>query len=232
MVDVKRLKSIVLSVLRWARSFLVEQRAISIIAILLLALFITFSALIGMPPLGYILILAGIAGPTLWYVLRVQRREQTGEGKLTASRFVAVVVAATLGIFLAIQLVPYGKNHNNSPVTGEPQWANTETRDLMVRACFGCHSNEVEYPAYASVAPISWVVQSHIDEGRQKVNYSEFDKRQKGAHETLEVIADGSMPPFYYTMFGRHPEAKLTKEELATLIAGIKATPGLSGRGR
>jgi hypothetical protein len=75
-------------------------------------------------------------------------------------------------------------------------------------------------------------VQSHIDEGRQKVNYSEFDQRQRGADETLEVIVEGSMPPFYYTMFGRHPEAKLTESELQTLIAGIKATPGLSGRGR
>jgi hypothetical protein len=100
----------------------------------------------------------------------------------------------------------------------------------MVRACFGCHSNEVEYPAYASVAPISWVVQSHVSEGREKVNYSEFNSRQRGADETVEVIEEGSMPPGYYTQFGRHPEAKLTTAEVAELIAGLKATPGLSER--
>ncbi|MEY3366462.1 MAG: hypothetical protein RLZ74_1228 [Actinomycetota bacterium] len=228
----KLLKKVILAVIRWARSFIATHRAISGIAIGLLILFVTFSALIGMPPIGYVLILAGIATPTVWYVLRTVRREGSGEGRLTAQRFLGVVVIATLVTFLAIQLVPYGRNHSNPPVTGEPQWANTETRDLMVRACFGCHSNQVVYPAYASVAPISWVVQSHIDEGRQKVNYSEFDQRQRGADETLEVIVEGSMPPFYYTMFGRHPEAKLTESELQTLIAGIKATPGLSGRGR
>jgi len=133
---------------------------------------------------------------------------------------------------VVIQAIPYGRSHSNPPITGEPLWATPRTRELMVRACFGCHSNEVKYPSYAGVAPISWVVQSHIDEGRQKVNYSEFDQRQRGADETLEVIVEGSMPPFYYTMFGRHPEAKLTESELQTLIAGIKATPGLSGRGR
>lgn len=228
-MGVKRLQNFILSVLRWTRSFVVEQRAISIIAIALLALFITFSALIGMPPIGYVLILVGIAGPTLWYVLRMQKREMSGEGKLTANRFVAVVIVATFGTFLAIQLVPYGKSHSNGAVTGEPQWANTETRNLMVRACFGCHSNEVEYPAYASVAPISWVVQSHVDEGRNRVNYSEFATHSRAAHDTLRVIENGTMPPFYYTMFGRHPEAKLTKEELTQLIAGIKATPGLAG---
>ncbi len=160
----KLLKKVILAVIRWARSFIATHRAISGIAIGLLILFVTFSALIGMPPIGYVLILAGIATPTVWYVLRTVRREGSGEGRLTAQRFLGVVVIATLVTFLAIQLVPYGKNHSNPPVTGEPQWANTETRDLMVRACFGCHSNQVVYPAYASVAPISWVVQSHIDE--------------------------------------------------------------------
>ncbi|MEY3111206.1 MAG: hypothetical protein RIT23_337, partial [Actinomycetota bacterium] len=71
-----------------------------------------------------------------------------------------------------------------------------------------------------------------VDEGRNRVNYSEIDKHPRAAHDTLRVIENGSMPPFYYTMFGRHPEAKLTASELQTLIAGIKATPGLSGRGR
>lgn len=228
----KLLKKVILAVIRWARSFIATHRAISGIAIGLLILFVTFSALIGMPPIGYVLILAGIAGPTVLYVLRAEKREESGEGRLTARRFLGVVMIATLGTFLVIQVVPYGKSHSNPPVTGEPQWANTETRDLMVRACFGCHSNQVVYPTYASVAPISWVVQSHVDEGRNRVNYSEFDKHPRAAHDTLRVIENGSMPPFYYTMFGRHPEAKLTASELQTLIAGIKATPGLSGRGR
>jgi mono/diheme cytochrome c family protein len=228
---VSRILNLIITALKWSRSFVLRYRLISGLAIGLFVAFVAISALIGMPPFGYVVILAGIAGPTLAYVMRVMRREDAGTGRLTTQRFLVVVVAATLGTFVAIQFVPYGKAHSNPPVTGEPQWANAETRDLMVRACFGCHSNEVEYPSYASVAPISWVVQSHIDEGRSKVNYSEFDQRQRGAHETLEVIRDGSMPPSYYTMFGRHPEARLSDEELATLIAGVKATPGLAGRG-
>ena len=135
---------------------------------------------------------------------------------------------ATLVIFGLIQLIPYGKDHTNPQVLAEPQWSSPETRDLMVRACFGCHSNEVKYPAYASVAPISWAIQSHIDEGRNRVNYSEFGVTRGRFHDTIEVIQEGSMPPMYYTMFGRHPEAKLTKEEKAALIAGLSATPGIA----
>ena len=207
-------------------TFLRARRSIAAWSIGVVLLVVGLGALIGMPPFGFVVILLGIFVPTSWVVIRGEKR---APASVTAKMFVAILAAATAVTFLAIQAIPYGRSHSNPPVTGEPQWANDETRELMVRACFGCHSNEVEYPAYASVAPISWVVQSHVDEGRGKVNYSEYDRRQRGAHETLEVIAEGEMPPHYYTLFGLHPEAKLTESEVQALIAGIKATPGLAG---
>ena len=137
-------------------------------------------------------------------------------------------MAVLLGGFLAIQLVPYGRDHSNPPVTGEPKWASPQTRELMVNACYSCHSNEVEYPAYASVAPLSWAVQRHVDEGREAVNYSEFASDPGEADNTVEVVEEGEMPPPFYTRFGWHPEAKLSDPELESLIAGLRATPGMS----
>jgi hypothetical protein len=75
-------------------------------------------------------------------------------------------------------------------------------------------------------SPGPW--QSHVDAGRGKVNHSEFLADPKEADETIEVIREGSMPPAYYTRFGRHPEAVLSDDEIATLIAGLRATPGMS----
>ena len=135
---------------------------------------------------------------------------------------------AALLTFGLIQLVPYGRDHSNPPVTGEPKWASPQTRELMVNACYSCHSNEVEYPAYASVAPLSWAVQRHVDEGREAVNYSEFASDPGEADNTVEVVEEGEMPPPFYTRFGRHPEAKLSDPELESLIAGLRATPGMS----
>ena len=189
-------------------------------------IFVIFGLLIGLPPFGYVLIVGIVAVPTLVYAWRMLR---ISTDKLTDARFLLVLSASILVMLPVIQAVPYGRSHSNPPITGEPQWSSPRTRELMVRACFGCHSNEVEYPSYASVAPISWVVEAHVAEGREKVNYSEFDRRQRGADETIEVIEEGSMPPSYYTRFGRHPEAKLTSAELEELIAGLRATPGLSG---
>ena len=231
-MKISKIVGLVRSLLDWSWDLVKTFKLTAVVVGVMSIAFIGISVLIGMPPFGFVVIIGFVAAPTAWYILRAQRASSSTVSKLTNLRLLSVIFAATLGTMVVIQAIPYGRSHSNPPITGEPLWATPRTRELMVRACFGCHSNEVKYPSYAGVAPISWVVQSHIDEGRQKVNYSEFDQRQRGADETLEVIVEGSMPPFYYTMFGRHPEAKLTESELQTLIAGIKATPGLSGRGR
>jgi hypothetical protein len=83
----------------------------------------------------------------------------------------------------AIQLVPYGRDHGNPPVTGEPTWDASETRALVKQACFDCHSNETEWPAYASIAPVSWLVQRDVNEGRAVLNFSEWPRPQQELSE-------------------------------------------------
>ena len=222
--------SLIRTFINWLWSLVKTLKLTAVVVGLMVLAFIGISVLIGMPPFGFVVIIGLVAIPTLWYIVRAQRTSTSIVSKLTNARLLTVIFAATLGTMVTIQAIPYGRAHSNPPITGEPEWATPRTRELMVRACFGCHSNEVEDPAYASVAPISWVIETHVAEGREKVNYSEFDSRQRGADETIEVIEEGSMPPAYYTQFGRHPEAKLTTAEIAELIAGLKATPGLSER--
>mgnify|MGYP006285891723 CR=1 FL=1 len=163
-----------------------------------------------------------IAGAML---LRVRHRRRGRAGTfVSAAVHYAFAGAATL---LLIQLVPYGRTIPNPPVLGEPAWADESTRRTMVAACFACHSNEVSVVWYARIAPLSWAVADHIDGGREAVNYSTFVIDPGAAAKTIETILDGSMPPRYFTYFGRHPEAQFTEEQLAELIAGLSATPGL-----
>ena len=217
----------VLGIRALVRLLLRHRILTSVLAVLVVA-WCGLSAWVGFAPM---IALIGPVALIAWFILdRISTRGGLS-GFAEAGAVSGAVVVASVLVFGLIQLVPYGRDHTNPPVTGEPQWANPETRDLMVRACFGCHSNEVQYPSYASVAPLSWMVQWHIDEGRGKVNYSEWDQSTHGGGKTLRVIKNGSMPPSYYTRFGRHPEAKLTDAELETLIAGVQATPGLSSGG-
>lgn len=133
---------------------------------------------------------------------------------------VAVVVIG----FLAIQLVPYGRDHTNPPVTGEPAWDSPATRATAVTACFDCHSNETVWPWYTNIAPMSWRVQSHVDEGREKLNFSEWGTGEQASDEIVEVVQEGEMPPWDYLLM--HPEARLSDADLQVFLDGLRATFG------
>ncbi len=144
-------------------------------------------------------------------------------------RILKPLLLGAVALAAAIQLVPYGRDHSNPPVTSEPQWDSTATRDLAKRACFDCHSNETVWPWYSHVAPVSWLLQRDVDEGRSKLNFSEWDKPQKEADEAAKEVREGEMPPWFY--LPTHPEARLTDAEKQALIAGLEATIGAKGEG-
>jgi hypothetical protein len=129
-----------------------------------------------------------------------------------------------LGALVAIQLVPYGRDHINPPVTGEPAWDSPQTRAFAKQACFDCHSNETEWPAYASIAPVSWLVQHDVDEGRAVLNFSEWTRPQKEAKEAAKEVREGEMPPTAYKLI--HAHARLSAADLNRLAQGLAQTLG------
>jgi hypothetical protein len=76
-----------------------------------------------------------------------------------------------VAVLVVVQLVPYGRSHDNPSVVAEPAGDSPATRDLAVRACFDCHSNEVVWPWYTNVAPISWLATSRCRRGTQGVEF-------------------------------------------------------------
>lgn len=138
-------------------------------------------------------------------------------------RWVKGSLVAVAAVAVAIQLVPYGRNHSNPAVVQEPAWDSQQTRDLVVAACFDCHSNETEWTWYSNVAPVSWALQRDVDEGREALNFSLWHLDQEG-DEAAETVREGSMPPWAYRL--THPEARLSEADLATLEAGLAATFG------
>ena len=126
--------------------------------------------------------------------------------------------------FVAIQFVPY--RVTNPPVQQEPAWDSPTTRQLAVVACFDCHSNETTTYWWEDVAPLSWWITGHVDDGRRALDFSECTQG-RGENEASETVTEGSMPPDYYTWLGLHPDAELTAGQRRQLAAGLRAT--LSG---
>lgn len=133
---------------------------------------------------------------------------------------IALVVVAAVG--LVIQAVPYGRRHVNPPVLAEPKWDTAQTRALAARACFDCHSNDTVWPWYSSVAPMSWLVQRDVDEGRRALNFSEWNRPQEEAREAPKTVTQGEMPPWIYTI--RASQARLSQAEREALSRGLTAT--------
>ena len=133
-------------------------------------------------------------------------------------------VLALLALLVLIQLVPYGRAHDNPRGRIEPAWDSPETRELVVRACFDCHSNETRWPWYSWIAPMSWLVERDVAEAREHVNFSEWNREQEDVEEAAEEVEEGEMPLWFYTPL--HREARLSEEERVALIRGLEATFG------
>jgi len=131
------------------------------------------------------------------------------------------LIIGAVVLFGLIQLVPYGRNHTNPPVTAEPAWDSPQTRALAARACFDCHSNETVWPWYSNVAPVSWLVQRDVDEGRERINFSEWGNARE-SRDMARAVSSGSMPPWFYVI--QHPSANLSAAEKTQLEAGLTAT--------
>lgn len=138
------------------------------------------------------------------------------------------LILAGLALFALIQLIPFGKTYTNPPVISEPAWDSPQTREIAQRACFDCHSNETVWPWYSRVAPMSWLVARDVNEGREKLNFSEWPPREMDElDELIEVVQEGEMPmPIYLPL---HPEANLSTAEKQTLIEGFRRTFQITG---
>lgn len=90
-----------------------------------------------------------------------------------------------------------------------------EIKTILKRACYDCHSNETVWPWYSKIAPLSWSIVDHVEDGRAWVNYSIWysytkEEQSKKLKETFRAIY-AAMPPSSYIRF--HDAANLTKEE-------------------
>jgi hypothetical protein len=142
------------------------------------------------------------------------------------AKLILAALGAALLLFLLIQLVPYGRDHTNPPLVRELAWDSVQTEQLARRACYDCHSNETAWPWYSNVAPVSWLLQRHVVEGRAELNFSEWGAGREGeeAEELAEVVLEGGMPPRSYLLL--HPEAILSRAEKEALAQGLAATAG------
>ena len=93
--------------------------------------------------------------------------------------------------------------------------ANEEVMGMLKTSCFDCHSNETVWPWYSQIAPFSWVISTHVTEGKKALNFSTWEnytqEQKEEKTKALYRTAYASMPlPSYLYL---HEDANLTKEQ-------------------
>lgn len=129
-------------------------------------------------------------------------------------------IGALAILLIAIQFVPVADPGN--PPVREEIVASPEVMDILRRSCFDCHSNRTDWPWYSRLAPASWLVNHDVAEGRDHLNFSEWNRYAVGERaekweEILEEVFEAKMPPRVYLPL--HPSARLSTEDRATLEA-------------
>ena len=124
--------------------------------------------------------------------------------------YIKIILAVLVIAFIGAQFVPVERT--NPPVTGEIE-APVQVSEILKRSCYDCHSNESEWPWYSRVAPASWLVVSDVNEAREHMNFSEWnkysqEKKEEKIEEIWEEVESGEMPLWFYVPL--HPEAKLS----------------------
>jgi hypothetical protein len=141
---------------------------------------------------------------------------------LSPSRFAKGARRLALVCALVLAAVQLARPvHSNPPGSGGLV-APAETSEVLRHACYDCHSNETRWPWYASVAPLSWLIRHDVDEGRRRLNFSNWQDYasdpETAAHKLDEIakaVTRGDMAPWHYRLL--HPSARLGEEDRARL---------------
>jgi hypothetical protein len=135
--------------------------------------------------------------------------------------FVALVIIIAMQFFRVDKNTPTVIASNSFQAIMQPP---ANLHELMVLACYDCHSYDSKYPWYSNIAPISWFLQNHIVEGRDHLNFSTWgDYAPSDQKELLEEMAkeiqEGKMPLKSYTII--HKDALLSATEQSELVSWL-----------
>ena len=142
---------------------------------------------------------------------------------MTKNKKILYVVFA---ILIVIQFIRPERNLGKVE-TENTIFVNAEVGTILQNSCFDCHSNFTNYPWYTNIQPIGWWLNYHVDEGKEELNFSEFEsyslkRKLHKLEEIKEMVEEGEMPLTSYTII--HGDATLNGEQKETLYKWVTQT--------
>jgi hypothetical protein len=133
-------------------------------------------------------------------------------------KFFRITLFVLIAVFVIIQFFRPEKNRGKITAAHlfEQGLVDDEIKTVLKNACLDCHSNQTNYLWYHQVAPVSWMINQHITDGKAELNLSDWGNweplDQIGALDKMaDEIKSGEMPLKPYVLM--HPKAKLSEEQ-------------------
>jgi len=133
---------------------------------------------------------------------------------------------AVIAILILIQFIRPERNLGKAE-TENTIFVNAEVGTILQTSCFDCHSNYTNYPWYTNIQPIGWWLNHHVDEGKEELNFSEYEsyslkRKLHKLEEIKEMVEEGEMPLSSYTLI--HGDTKLSPEQKEILYTWVTET--------
>ena len=125
------------------------------------------------------------------------------------------ILLAAVAAFAAVQLLQ--PTISNAHATGESNLLadpalDPRVRSIFLRSCADCHSNRVRLPWYGRVSPFSWMIARHIEQGRDKLNFSDWPRNSANEKQDIaDSVEKGEMPFAPYLLL--HRQARISEED-------------------
>lgn len=140
------------------------------------------------------------------------------------------VLLGIIVVLVIIQFVRPEKNQSkeeNNSITTVMQIPDN-VKEIIKTSCADCHSNYTKYPWYSEIAPVSWYLAQHVNEGKEHLNFSEWvaynkDQKEHILKDLEEELEEFKMPLKSYLLV--HKEAKLSSSQYKILLNWVKTIP-------
>ncbi len=137
-----------------------------------------------------------------------------GVGSISALAVAASLLLAHVHVFGDAGL--FGAQAAQAPI---PEHASIppDARAILIAKCADCHSTQTRAPIYSHFAPISWLMERDIVEGRKHMNLSEWgsyspDQQQTFAAKIVQETKSHDMPLLQYRMI--HRDTRITDADV------------------
>ncbi len=144
---------------------------------------------------------------------------------MSKKRNLKILTLVGFGVLFSIQLYQPTRNIDHGQVTSlhisEVMDIPRSVRLILKNSCYHCHSNNTDYPWYSYIQPGRILMEYHIKEGKENLNFSEFGSYSKRKQENKldrisKQIKANDMPLRSYTFI--HRDSKLSELDKIEIV--------------